>query len=82
MGLIQREFEEIGLSTISISLMQGITAKVSPPRTVYVHFPLGRVTGKAFDTETQEQVLKATLNALVDIQVPGEIRKLPFTWKE
>lgn len=82
MGLIQREFEEIGLSTISISLMQGITAKVSPPRSVYVHFPLGRVTGKAFDTETQEKVLKATLNALVDIQVPGEIRKLPFTWKE
>jgi len=80
--LVQRVFEAAGLSTISISLMQGLTAKVSPPRSVYVRFPLGRVLGKAFDTETQLQVLKATLNALVDIQNPGKIKKLPFTWKE
>ena len=59
--------------------MQGIRFKVSPTRSVYVRFPLGRVTDKAFETDTQKQVIKATLNALLDIQNPGEIRKLPFT---
>ena len=79
--MIQREFEEAGLSTVSISVMQGISGKVKPPRTVYVPFPLGRVTGKAFDVKTQKSVVKASLEAFKEIQNPGEIKKLPFKWE-
>lgn len=81
MGLIARELEAKGLSTITITLMQGISSKVRPPRAVLVRFPLGRVTGATFDLETQKEVVKSALQALKEIQTPGEIEELPFKWK-
>ncbi|MBS4032534.1 MAG: hypothetical protein KGZ63_14095 [Clostridiales bacterium] len=75
--MIQRELETAGLITVSITLMQGLTAKIRVPRAVHVNFPLGRVTGKAFDVETQTRVVTMALQALQDIESPGSIKKLP-----
>jgi D-proline reductase (dithiol) PrdB len=80
-GLIQRELETAGLNTVSITLMQELTAKIRVPRAVYVNFPLGRVTGKAFDVETQTRVVTLALQAMQDIGSPGGIVKLPIEWK-
>lgn len=69
------------MTTISITVMEGITSKVNPPRAVYVPFPLGQVTGKAFDKETQTAVIKEALKAVEAIKNPGEIKKLSFKWE-
>ncbi|GAB6173257.1 hypothetical protein JCM15765_27350 [Paradesulfitobacterium aromaticivorans] len=48
-------------------------------------FPITRIRElleQGFVLKSNLEKLKATLNALVDIQNPGEIRKLPYTWKE
>ncbi|MBI2954137.1 MAG: hypothetical protein HYY30_07475 [Chloroflexi bacterium] len=70
------------MSTIGISLMQGITAKINPPRTVAVRFPLGRVTGPPFDHRFQSKVLSDAFEALLEMKQPGTILKLDHKYPE
>ena len=65
-----------------MSSAYSITAAVNPPRAVYLDFPLGRTAGKPHDVPLQRQVLRDTLDALVAIDTPGTIRRLPYRWAE
>ena len=80
MGLVLRELEAAGLCTLGISLMPGLTTRINPPRTVSVHFPLGRVTGPPFDVALQGRVVAAALEAAARLTHPGTIEKLPFEY--
>ena len=82
MGLIAREIEGRGIPTISMSSAYSITAAVNPPRAVYLDFPLGHTAGKPHDVPLQRRVLRDTLDALVAIDTPGTIRRLPYRWAE
>ena len=82
MGLIAREIEGRGIPTISMSSAYSITAAVNPPRAVYLDFPLGRTAGKPHDVALQRRVLRDTLDALVAIDTPGTIRRLPYPWAD
>ena len=82
MGLIAREIEGRGIPTISMSSAYSITAAVKPPRAVYLDFPLGHTAGKPHDIPLQRRVLRETLDALVTIDAPGTIRRLPHRWAE
>ena len=73
MGLIQRIFEERGISTVSISLNLAITKKVKPPRALYPGFSLGHPLGRAHDRELQVRVLRDALLLLEEDLEPGEI---------
>ena len=57
-----------------------ITAAVNPPRAVYLDFPLGHTAGKPHDKALQRRILRDTLDALVAIDAPGTIRRLPYRW--
>ena len=59
-----------------------ITTAVSPPRAVYLDFPLGHTAGKPHDSELQRRILRDTLDALVSIDAPGTIHRLPYTWSD
>ena len=59
-----------------------ITAAVNPPRAVYLDFPLGHTAGKPHDPALQRRILRDTLEALVAIDTPGTIRRLPYRWAE
>ena len=59
-----------------------ITAAVNPPRAVYLDFPLGHTAGKPHDPAQQTQILRDTLDALVSIDTPGAIRRLPYRWAD
>ena len=82
MGLIAREIEGRGIPTISMSSAYSITAAVNPPRAVYLDFPLGHTAGRPHDEALQRRILRDTLDALVTIDVPGTIRRLPYRWSE
>ena len=73
MGLIQRIFEDRGISTVSISLSLAITKKVKPPRALYPGFALGHPLGRAHDRDIQLQVLRDALGLLEMDLEPGEI---------
>jgi len=80
-GLIQREIERTGIPTIGISIVREYSAKVKPPRTVYLHWPFGHPLGEPFNTAQQRVVLAEAFCALCTIDRPGEIRDLPYRWR-
>ena len=73
MGLIQREIEKAGVSTIGISMVRRFTEAVKPPRTLLVPFPFGHPLGNPLDVVQQKAVLKAALAALCEIHTAGQI---------
>jgi len=79
-GLAQREIERAGVVTVALSNIPDLTAAVSVPRLVGIEHPFGQTMGKPGDTARQRAVLRGTLEALEDMEVPGSIKYLPFEW--
>ena len=81
MGLVQREIESAGLSTISLSMIPDLTASVGVPRIAAIEHPFGLTLGSPGDSARQLEVLRSTLRALEGISQPGSVVNLPFEWK-
>lgn len=81
MGLIARVLEEVGISTVCIVMRREVAQNVKPPRTLFVHFPLGAPLGPANDPETHNTVIRQALNILETAQEPGDIHDSPLQWK-
>jgi D-proline reductase (dithiol) PrdB len=80
-GLIQREVEKAGIPTIGISIVKEFTAKVKPPRTVFLRWPFGHPLGEPFNVLQQRAVLIGSFNALYSINEAGTIIDLPLKWR-
>lgn len=80
MGLVQREIEAAGVSTIILSNIWTLTASVSVPRLAAIEHPFGATMGRPGDRERQGAVLRAALEALAQIREPGGVVHLPFEW--
>ena len=63
-GLIQRQVEYAGITTVSISLLREITEKTRPPRALFVPFPLGYPLGEPSNAELQTRIIKAAFALL------------------
>jgi hypothetical protein len=68
------------LSTISLSSIPDLTAALSVPRLAAIEHPLGYLLGRPGDLMGQTAVLRATLQALVEMKKPGSVTHLPFAW--
>ena len=64
MGALAHYIENSGIATTQISLIREHTALISPPRALWVSFPLGRPFGIPNNTNFQHRVLGACLNLL------------------
>lgn len=64
MGVIQREIERAGVTTVSLSLVREFTQKVRPPRALWVPFPFGRPLGAPGNARVQRQVLMRAFGLL------------------
>lgn len=82
MGLVQREIESAGMTSITLSSIPDLTASTGAPRIAAVEYPLGRALGQPGDREGQMAVLRATLAALEELDTPGGVQHLPFEWPE
>jgi hypothetical protein len=77
-GLAQQVIEERGIPTASITLLEGITQKIRPPRALSVPYPLGFPLGEADNTGLQTTVLRALLALLDRTDVPVLERFTPL----
>ena len=68
-GLIQSVIERAGIPTVSITLLEEVTRKVDPPRSLFVDRPLGYPLGEANEPELQRAILRQAL-ALVGEAAP------------
>ena len=82
MGLVQRELEAAGLSTVSLSMIPDFTAKVGVPRLVGIAYPMSRPLGRPGDADGQRAVLAGVLDVLRTAKEPGTYVELPFSWPE
>lgn len=82
MGLIARAIEATGIPTVCVSLQRDITARVKPPRAVYLDWPFGHPMGEPGRPAQQRQVLLDALDLLVRAPTPGVIVDLPYRWRK
>jgi D-proline reductase (dithiol) PrdB len=81
-GLVQRELEAAGFTTVTLSPIPDFTASVSAPRVVGIEYPLGRSLGQPGDVAGQMAVLRDTLHAVETMDTPGSVQNLPYRWPE
>lgn len=79
-GLIARTIEAAGVPTITFTSARSITARVKPPRAVFIDLPLGHTAGAPNDPVGQRQLLTDGLVAGFAMEEPGSIVDLPFRW--
>jgi len=79
-GLVQREIEAAGFSTISLSMIPELTASAGAPRIAAIEHPFGVTLGRPGDAAGQLAVLRAALQAVEAIAEPGGVVHLPFQW--
>lgn len=72
--MIQREIEQAGVPTVSLSLVREFTTKVRPPRALYVPFPFGRPLGAPGNPAIQTEVILSAL-ALLEQSTPPVIEE-------
>lgn len=82
MGLVQRQVEAAGISTVALSMIPELTVGAGVPRVAAVAHPMGRPMGLPGDADGQRAVLRAMLQLLVDARPPETLAYLPFVWPE
>jgi hypothetical protein len=79
-SLIARHLEASGLPTLCIASALDIIESGRPPRTLFVDFPLGHTTGRAFDAPNQGDIIDAAVRAFEAIDRAGQIITFPQQW--
>ena len=82
MGLVASAIEAAGISTVSLSNIPDLTEAAGAPRIAAIEYPFARTLGRPGDARGQTEVLRAALKAGAEIEGPGSVRHLPFTWPE
>ena len=80
-GLVQRDIEYQGISTVGISIVREISEKVKPPRTYFLKYPFGHALGEPFNKKQQMAIFKECLDVLESAQEPGIIVDSPYRWR-
>jgi len=79
-GLIARELERQGLSTICAVTIKEVALQVRLPRAVFINFPFGRTLGPAGDRALQDSIVSDMVRALRTLDRPGKVIDLPYRW--
>ena len=69
-ALVQRALDNVGIATVSISMLEEISRRVRPSRALLVPFDLGFPLGPPFERKLHGRLLKAALNLLYRDDVP------------
>ncbi len=69
-GLVQAAIENLGVPTVSLSMLPEVTERVRPPRTLLVPYPLGYPLGMPGDTGIQTRIILAALGLLERQDLP------------
>jgi len=80
-GLIAREMERQGLSTVCAVTIKEVAQQVRLPRAAFINFPFGRTLGRAGDAALQSSILGDMARALRTLDRPGKIVDLPYKWQ-
>jgi hypothetical protein len=74
--------EEHGIATVYVATGRDLTELVKPPRALFVNHPMGNNFGRAGDTATQADILRAALAMIHSAEQGGALIDYPTTWHE
>ncbi len=77
-GLIQRAVEEVGISTVSIALVESIAKRVKPPRALLVSYGFGHPLGEPNNPSLQHAIIAEALALLQDEGTPPILKNICF----
>lgn len=79
--MVARILEEEGIPTVMVMTYRDVAEIMRPPRSVYVHFPIGLTLGEPGNAAQQHVVIADALNQLQKAKKPGNLRVLPYRWR-
>lgn len=62
--MIQSVIEAAGIPTVSVTMLREVTAKVNPPRALFVDAPLGYPLGSPRDPALRQRIIESALSLL------------------
>ena len=80
MCLIARHLEANGIPTLCLGSAFDILSAGSPPRAMFVDYPLGHSAGKPFDRNDQEYIVESALNGFVSLDKCSQIGIIDSDW--
>ena len=81
MGLLAREIEACGVTTVALSLVRELSAPVKAPRMLSLHWPFGHALGEPHNRTQQETVLHDAFSMAQLAPRPGLVVDLPYQWR-
>ena len=79
MGLLAREIEARGVTTVALGLVKEVAVAARAPRFLYLHWPFGHALPG--NVVQQRTVLHDMLSMAVSAPRPGLVIDLPYRWR-
>jgi D-proline reductase (dithiol) PrdB len=80
-GLLAREIEARGVTTVALALVRELAVVVKAPRMLYLHWPFGHALGEPGKRDQQRTILHDAFSMAATAPRPGLIVDLPYQWK-
>ena len=81
MGLLAREIEACGVTTVALALVRELAVAVKAPRMLYLHWPFGHALGEPGNRLQQLTILRDAFSMARDAPRPGLVVDLPYQWR-
>jgi D-proline reductase (dithiol) PrdB len=80
-GLLAREIEACGVTTVALAQVKELAVLVKAPRMLYLHWPFGHALGEPNNRDQQRTILHDVFSLARTAPRPGLIVELPYQWK-
>jgi D-proline reductase (dithiol) PrdB len=80
-GLLAREIEARGVTTVGLALVKEVAVAAHAPRLLYLHWPFGHALGEPGNVAQQRTVLHDMLSMAMSAPSPGLVVELPYRWR-
>jgi hypothetical protein len=77
-GLLAREIEARGVTTVGLALVKEVAVAARAPRFLYLHWPFGHALGEPGNVAQQRTVLHDMLAMATGATRPGLVVDLPY----
>jgi len=80
-GLLAREIESAGVTTVGLALVREIAVAARAPRMLHLRWPFGHALGEPGAVDQQRTVLRDMLSMARRAPRPGLVVDLPYRWR-
>jgi hypothetical protein len=80
-GLLAREIEACGVTTVALANVRELAVMVKAPRMLYLHWPFGHALGEPGNVNQQRTILHDVFSMARVAPRPGLIVDLPYQWR-